>query len=256
MDGPQFRLDGRVALITGSGRGIGLAIGQAFAAHGCAVALHDIELPVAEREAQELRDQGHRAVALGGDITDLSVTRTLIEQTVQQLGGLHILVNNAAVQRAGDWSAVPIEELEWTFRGNQMAPLILCQLAAPIFKAQRWGRIINIGSVQEKGGFTFMLPYSMSKAALKHMTIALARDFAASNVTVNMIGPGWFNTHRNRDEFPDQRAVAEAGRSVPAGRVGAPIDCAGAALLLASESGDYITGQTIYVDGGLTVHRG
>jgi len=250
----EFRLDNRVALLTGAARGIGLGIARAFAAAGCAVAIQDLEENVAQSEADKINASGGRAIALGGDIGDLSLGQRLVGQTRENLGGLDILVNNASIQRQSDWLELSPEEIESQLRADLVAPIILCQAAAPIFRAQKWGRILNIGSIQGLKGNAEMLPYSISKTALESLTKALARSEAAYGVTVNNLAPGYFDTLRNSDDFPDEETKRERGETiVPIGRIGEPRDCAGLALLLCSEAGNYITGQTIYVDGGLAV---
>ena len=254
MKGPDFRMDGKVALITGAGRGIGLGIAQGLASAGCAVAVQDIEIDVAEEAAGEIERQGGRAIALGGDITDLSIAPKLIDQTSRQLGGLHVLINNAAIQKPQHWLEMTVDDMERQLRADLIAPILLCQAAAGIFKPQRFGRIISLGSIQQKKGNPNMLAYSLSKAALERMTVALARDLAGDNITVNLIAPGYFNTYRNRGDFPTEKDVREKGKWVPLGRIGEPEDCAGIALLLCSEAGSYITGQNIYVDGGMAAY--
>jgi NAD(P)-dependent dehydrogenase (short-subunit alcohol dehydrogenase family) len=246
----RFRMDGRVALLTGAGRGIGLGIAEALASAGCAIAVQDIDEAAAQSAAGKIRSAGARAIALGGDIGDLALPATLIGQTVAQLGGLHVLVNNASIQSHQKWLDVTVEQLESEFRANLFAPILLCQQVAPILRSQRWGRIINIGSVQQRGGNPNMLPYSLTKAAIEKLTTALSRDLVRDQVTVNTIAPGWFNTLRNQHDFSTPQIVAERGKAVPIGRIGEPEDCAGAALLLCSDAGSYITGQTIYVSGG------
>lgn len=250
---PNFDLNGKAALITGAGRGIGLAIAQTLAAHGCAVAIQDIEIEVAQGAVDAICENGGRALALGGDIGDLSLPQRLVDETQTQLGGLHILVNNGAIQVQKLWTELSVEEIQKQIEADQIAPLLLCQLVAPIFQAQKWGRVLNIGSIQGLKGNVEMLAYSMSKAALENMTKALARELAPHNTTVNNLCPGFFNTHRNRQEFLDEAEKKKRGAWVPMKRVGEPDDCAGLALILCSEAGSYITGQTIYVDGGLSV---
>lgn len=244
-------MDGRVALVTGAGRGIGLAMAEALASVGCAVAIQDIDEEVARESARKISDAGARAIALGGDIGDLQLLPSLVSRTVDQLGGLHVLINNAAIQSNAPWLSLSVEHIERELRADLLAPIILCQHAVPIFKAQKWGRILNIGSVQQRGGNPGMLPYSLSKAALEKLTTALARDLVKNGITVNNIAPGWFNTLRNRHDLRTPEIVAERGKVVPMGRVGDPEDCAGAALLLCSDAGAYITGQTLYVSGGM-----
>ncbi len=255
IESPNFRMEGRVALITGAGRGIGLAIARALASVGCAVAIQDIELDIASAEVERLRADGASAIALGGDLSELTLVGRAIRETAEALGGLHVLVNNGSIQATNHWTQVTPEEAEKQHRANVLAPLLLCQQAALIFKAQRWGRIVNIGSVQQRSGNPDMLPYSMSKAALVHLTTALAKDLARDGVTVNTIAPGYFNTHRNQAALGTEEQRRKAGeKHIPAGRVGEPDDVAGAALLLCSDAGAYITGQTLFVDGGITAH--
>lgn len=254
MDGPNFRLDGKIALVTGAGRGIGLAISQALASVGCAVAIQDIEVNVAAAEADKIVAAGGRAVALGGDMTDLSVPKSLVDQTVAELGGLHILVNNAAVQvYKPNWLDLTVAEIDIQLRADFTSPILLCQLAAPIFKSQKFGRIINIGSIQGKVGTPGMLAYSMCKAAMQNLTLALAKELGPDGVTVNLLAPGFFNTWRNREQFTGPDDVrAEHTKWLPIQRAGLPDDFAGIAVFLASDTSAYVTGQLIGVDGGMS----
>ena len=248
-------LHGRCALVTGAGRGIGLAIARRLAESGCAVALQDIEREVAAREAERITaDTGARAIALGGDATDLASGQAWVEETVAGLGGLHILINNAAIQKEGSWLDLNREDIERQVRADFVLPILLCQQAVPRLRRTGWGRIINVGSIQQKAGNPQMLAYAMSKAALENMTRALGRDLAGENITVNLIAPGYIDTFRNQKNFQSEADKEKAGRGIPAGRLGQPGDCAGLAMLLCSEAGSYITGQSIFVDGGLSAH--
>ncbi len=249
---PDFSVNDRVALLTGAGRGIGLAIAQALAASGAAVVIQDIDLDAASREADAINTAGGRAVALGGDATDLSLACNVVQQTVQHFGGLHILVNNVGVQLSADFLEFPVNEMQRQLTCNILLPTLLCQEAIPHMQAAKWGRIVNIGSVQGLNGSLGMGTYAMTKAALENLTKGLARNYARDGITANCIGPGWFVTLRNKEDFPSQQAADEKGKRVPLGRVGYPDDCAGLAVLLCSRAGEYITGQTIYVDGGIT----
>lgn len=249
---PDFSLQGRVALLTGSGRGIGLAIAQTLASAGAAVAIQDIDLEVAQSEAEQINKSGGRAIALDGDVRDVDRTTNWIDQTVAQLGGLHILVNNAAIQSNQPWMDVKLGLLEEQFRANLFTPLVLAQRAVSIFRPQKWGRIVNVGSIQQVRGVSSMLPYSLTKSALATLTKTLARETVKDGITVNLIAPGFFRTLRNQNAFETEKKARHAGDWVPMGRAGEPQDCAGAALLLCSDAGSYITGQSIFVDGGMS----
>lgn len=248
----RFDLSGRVALLTGAGRGIGLAMARALAGAGCAVAIQDLDLTVAEVAAAAINDAGGRAVAFGGDVLDLALPAQLVADVVEQLGGLHVLFNNASIQDRKAWTDLSTAEMERDLRADLISPILLCQQVVPIFRRQRFGRIVNLGSVQQRNANPTMLPYSLAKAGLEKLTVGLARELAKDNVTVNLIAPGWIgNTVRNAEEFASvEEKDRAAKRAVPLGRLGEPEDMAGLALLLCSDAGSYITGQNIFVDGG------
>ena len=249
----SFDLSNRVALITGSARGIGLGIARALAGAGCAVAIQDIDLDAAKRQAESIAREGGRATALGGDAADLTNAELLVRQTIEQLGRIDILINNASIQRKLPWTQLDRDDFDRTMHANVLFPVLLCQQAAPHFRRQKWGRIVNVGSIQQVLGNEHMLSYAMSKAAMVNMTLALARDLARDGVTVNLIAPGYFNTIRNVEKLGDPEKRREAGeRLVTVGRIGEPEDVAGIALLLCSDAGSYITGESIFVDGGMS----
>ncbi len=244
-------LTGKVALLTGAGRGIGLAIAHTFAAAGCAVAIQDIDLSIATEAARSIEAAGGRAIALDGDAGDLTLAKRVVDSTIAQLGGLHILVNNAAIQRSVSWLEQDGDEMVKTFTTNVVSPILFCQLVTPIFRAQKWGRIINIGSIQGIRGNQHMLSYSLTKAAVSTMTRAMARDLGRDGITVNCIAPGWIaGTHRNRNDFDSDEDKLNKGKRIPVGRIGEPQDIANVAMLVASDAGSFINGQTYLVDGG------
>ncbi len=252
MTVPDFRIDGRRALITGAAAGIGLAIARALAVYGAAVAIQDINLEAAKSQVKLLTDAGFTAMAIGGDVTDLREVDRIADDAVRGIGGIDILVNNAAIQIHHHWQQNSREEIDRQFQADLLFPLLLCQKLVGPMRSRKWGRILNIGSIQQFKGNPDMLPYSTSKAALAHMTIALARDLAPDRITVNQLAPGYFDTLRNKGDFPDEQTKITRGqRIVPVGRIGESNDCAGIALLLCSNAGEYITGQSIAVDGGL-----
>jgi gluconate 5-dehydrogenase len=246
-------LTGRVALLSGAARGIGLGIARALASYGATVVLQDIDRDVAEAEAARIRDAGLQASVLGGDLADLSIAPSLVEQTVARHGSIDILVNNAAVQVEKEYHEQTVEQIEWQLRIDQVVPVLLIRAAVPHMKQRGWGRLINIGSIQGRWGNPGMLPYSMSKQAMENLTLAMSRKHMRDGITSNLIAPGWFDTPRNAGRLPDveKQGTPEFRRRIAAGRFGKPEDCAGVAVLLCSRAGEYITGQTIYVDGGL-----
>lgn len=250
MQSVNFDLSGRVALITGAGRGLGLGMALGLAKHGAAVAIQDIELPVAREAAERIVKEGGRAIALGGDVTDLSICPGLVEQTVAQLGGIHILINNAAIQKRLPWYEMTPEQAMTIWTANLLTPWELCKLVRPHFIRQKWGRIINISSVQSRNRVEQMLAYAMSKAALEYFTRAVARELGPHGVTINGIAPGWMDTHRNRHDWKSEEEKIEHGKRVPVGRIGRFDDIAGAAVFLASDASSYMTGETIFITGG------
>lgn len=252
MKQPDFSVQDRVALLTGSGRGIGLAIAQALAAGGASVVIQDIDHDLARAEADAINAQGGRALGIGGDCTDLDSAPVMIEQSTARFGRVDILVNNAAIQKSGEFLDYPLDLMQAQANCNVLFPVRLCQLVLPGMIERNWGRIVNISSIQAIRGNSHMPMYAMSKAAIENLTHALGRSFAKHGITVNAIAPGWFVTHRNAGEFQTEADIIANGKHVPARRVGFPEDCAGTALLLCSRAGEYITGQTIVVDGGLS----
>ena len=253
MNAPDFRVDGKVALITGSGRGIGMGMAKALASAGAVVVVQDIDFAVAQSAATEITVAGGKAVPMPGDLTHIAAAEKLVRDTVEQVGPIDILINNAAVQTPAHWTKVSPDEIQQQLSADLIVPILLTQLVVPHMKSQKWGRIINLGSVQQQRGNPHMLAYSLAKAAIEKLTRGLARELAKDNIIVNCVAPGWINTWRNRGDFKDEQDMIAKGKNVPIGRVGQPSDFGGICLLLCSEAGSYITGQTIYVDGGLTV---
>ena len=248
-----FDLTGKVALITGAGRGIGLSIARALAGAGCAVAIQDLDEPVARDAAADIVAAGGRAVAFGGDLLDLTLPARLVPQAADALGGLHILVNNGSIQLPQPWTEATGEVIERQLRADLVSPILFCQQVVPIFRRQQFGRIINLGSVQQRKANPGMLAYSLSKGALEKLTQGLARELAPDQITVNQIAPGWINhTVRNEPALSTQEQIDKTvHKAVPLGRLGEPDDMRGVVLLLCSDAGSYITGQNVFVDGAM-----
>lgn len=252
MSSSSFNLKGRRALVTGSSRGIGAAIVLGLAEAGADVAVH---YTGREEEARDIAGRatgfGVRSTIVRADLAEDGAARRAYEGAVAGLGGVDILVLNASVQTRKDWLAFTREDVDWHIAINYRSSLELMQLAAPGMIERKWGRILAVGSVQEAKPHPQMLVYSSLKHAQTGLVLGLAPQLAAHGVTVNNLAPGVIQTDRNSEALADAAYAAKVRAAIPAGFPGESADCVGAALLLCSDAGRYITGQTLFVDGGL-----
>ncbi|MCV7413445.1 hypothetical protein AWC05_02960 [Mycobacterium florentinum] len=246
----QFRLDGRAALVTGAGKGIGRGIALTFAKAGADVALVARTEQDLDAVAEEIRALGRNAVAIPADVTEIDCLTDIVETAARSLGGLDILVNNAGgVEQLGTYPDMTVALLESAFRFNVSAPFELGRHALAHMLARGGGAIVNIGSMsgmQNERGF---LPYSLAKSALGKLT-QLAAIELAPRVRVNAILPGCVETEALRgfmDAMPDVREGLRA--KTPMRRNGTPDDIASAALFFASPASSWITGKLLEVDG-------
>ena len=239
-------LDGKVALVTGGTRGIGLACAKRLARDGARVAVCGRDAAAAEEAAREI---GHGARGYGCDVGDSAAVDRLFAAVEETLGPICILVNNAGITRDGllvrmkdaDWDAVQQTNLAGAFH--------CCRAAARGMIKRREGRIINITSVVALRGQAGQANYAAAKAGLIGFTKSYAREVASRNITVNAVAPGYIQT--GMTSGMDAKAVETALAHIPLGRPGSPEDVAAAVAFLAGDSADYITGAVIAVDGGL-----
>ncbi len=245
------RLAGRRALITGADSGIGRATAIAFAREGADVAIGflESERKDADNVATLVRDAGRKVVLLPGDISDEAVARKIVRDAHKALGGLDILVNNAAKQTAQkDIADITSAEFEATFRTNVFAMFWICQEALPLLPPG--ASIINTTSIQAYQPSPMLLDYAPSKAAIANFTHALAKSVASRGIRVNAVAPGpfWTPLQPSGGQPPDK--VPSLGSQTPLGRPGHPAECAPIFVLLASQESSYVTGEVYGVTGG------
>jgi 3-oxoacyl-[acyl-carrier protein] reductase len=245
-------LEGKVAIITGGGRGLGKAFALRYAAEGASLLLPDISLERAEAAAKEIRDGGGRAVAMEADISDEKATRAIAEKVIQEYGRVDVLLNNAALYygvHGRPWNEWSVEEWDRMFAVNVRGTYLCCKAVGPLMEKQGSGKIINIASDIFKISLGYhLLAYQCSKAAVYTMTQSLARALGPAGVNVNCIGPGFTATEAsllNGEAVFDKTLGTQALK-----RREEPEDLVGAAVFLASRESDFITGHFLVVDGG------
>jgi NAD(P)-dependent dehydrogenase (short-subunit alcohol dehydrogenase family) len=244
-----FSLSGRNALITGSSRGIGAAMARGFAAAGAKVAVHCAgRIDEARRVAGEIG-----GCVVQADLGATGGAQACWDGAIAGLGRIDILVCNASIQIPKPWLEASGEDFDRQVQVNLRATWELLRLAAPGMGERSWGRILTIGSVQEAKPNPAMLVYAATKCAQTSMTLTLAKQLAPRGVTVNNIAPGVIDTERTRARIVDEAYRQRVMGWIPSGRIGEPEDCVGAALLLCSDAGSYITGQNLFVDGGMAL---
>jgi 3-oxoacyl-[acyl-carrier protein] reductase len=245
-------LQGKVAIVTGSARGIGKAIASALARHGADVVISDVDEAGARATAGEIEALGRRSLAVRCDVSKRDQVEALIASAIATLGGLDILVNNAGITR--DTLLVRMSEEQWdlVLDINLKGTFFGCQAAArPMMKA-RAGKIVNVASITGIIGNAGQANYSASKAGVIALTRTVAKELASRNIQVNAIAPGFIETEMTRD-LPEKAREAFL-QNIPLGRAGTPEDVAELVCFLASPASNYITGQCITIDGGLTIN--
>jgi glucose 1-dehydrogenase len=247
-----MRLKGKVAVVTGAGRGIGRAIAIGYAREGASVVVnYSRSAEEAEDAVRLIRSDGGSAVAVRADISRTADQDALLEATLNEFGALDILVNNAGIEYNEPVLDAKEETWEHTIGVNLKGAYFLSSKAAAIMRAAGGGKIINISSVHDVQPLRDRAIYSITKGGLLMMTKSLALELAEYNIQVNAISPGAILTDMNRKHLTDPPRRARLLDRIPARKIGEPEDLIGAAVFLASRDSDYATGTTIYVDGGL-----
>lgn len=250
---PSFRLDGRVALVTGGGRGLGVGMAQALAHAGADVALAARTKTELETSADLIRGLGRKALALPTDVGDVEAVRRMVGFTVDHFGRLDILVNAAAINIRQPADRFTPEDWDRLININLKGAYFAAQEAAREMRKIGKGKIINVSSIAAEICVPNVSAYAISKGGIRQMTRALSVEWAKENICVNAIAPGRFWTQMTDSIFSNPDLYDSAVSVIPMGRPGIPAELAGTTVLLASDASDYITGQTITVDGGWTV---
>lgn len=247
-------LTGRHALVTGCGRGIGKTIAKKLAEAGAEIAANDIVPEWARSTASELaQDYGCRAIVLEGDISDKLRVLEMSKKISDNWERLDILVNNAGIPMRKPLAELNEEDWDRTLDVNLKGMFLCSQAFSPFMVKNGWGRIINIASTQGYIALPPRLAYSTSKGGVMSLTKELAAELARFNITVNAIGPGWIKTEMTRALLDDEEIGRKFLENTPMARFGDPMDVANVVLFLCSDLAAYVTGQTIFVDGGETI---
>ena len=251
----KFDLTGKTALVTGSARGIGRAIAAGFAEYGARVIVHGVKSSAPlEESLAAVRAFSPESFAVTGDLADPAQVEGIFAQMAEKgVPAPNILVANASRQMNCAWNEFDADEAHREMEINFHATMRMFQLAYPHMKAQGWGRFITVGSVQERRPHPEMVAYAASKGAQENMVRNVARQVAREGITVNNLCPGVFATDRNAEALSNPVYAERVKNAIPMHDYARPEDAAGAALLLASDAGRYITGATLLMDGGLSL---
>ena len=246
-------LSGRVAVVTGASRGLGRAIAVALAEAGADVAVAARARPELEETAHQAGQHGVRTLALPTDVASYPAVERLMAQTASALGRLDIVVNNAGIARVAPLAEAPLEDWQAILDVNVSGVFYGCRAAAPHLIRQKAGKVINLASVLAAVALPGYTMYAATKGAVIALTRTLAVEWARHNIQVNAIAPGWFVTDMNEAAFADPAIHARLTRDIPARRTGRLEEIGPLAVYLASSGSEFMTGQTIFLDGGQTV---
>ncbi len=250
----QFDLKGKMALVTGASQGIGKGIALGLAEYGAEVIiLYHEDKEQAEGVAKEVKEIGGMAHIFPSDFSEANAALKLHRQLADKNLSPDILVVNASVQVAKDWREMKEKDFDFQVDTNFKSTLFLFQEFIPKMLERGWGRVLTIGSVQQEKPHPAMIVYAATKSAVDNMVKNVAMQVADQGVTVNNLAPGVIGTPRLDEPVPDVEERINQRMMTPMGGIGDPIDCAAMALLLCSNAGKFITGQNIFVDGGMTL---
>ena len=246
-------LSGRIAIVTGAGRGIGRAVALKLAKAGADVCATARSLEEIEQTARMVRETGRRALTVAGDATRSAVAAEVVARTVADLGGLHILVNNAGIELPKPLIETTEDDYNLVMDTNVKSMVLFTQAAGPHLIAQRFGRIVNMASVGAFVAAPNQAIYHASKAAVAHLTRATAIEWARHGITVNAVAPGWVRTELIRHLLDDEAMLSAYTKAIPMRRIAEPEEIGPLVAFLCSDLAGYMTGSVVVVDGGLMI---
>lgn len=252
MSTSLFSLDGRIALVTGSGQGIGLAIAEGLSDAGATVILNGRDAAKLDAARAALSADGRKVFAAAFDVTDPHSVEAAVMKIEAEIGPIDILINNAGTQKRSPFNEFSHEDWHHVVATNLHSLFYVTQAVTRRMVPRGRGKIVNIGSVMSELGRPTIVPYTATKGAVKTMTRGLAAEFGKHNIQVNAIGPGYIVTELNKALIADEAFSSWVKSRTPAGRWGETKELAGAAIFLSSAASDYVNGHLLMVDGGLT----
>jgi gluconate 5-dehydrogenase len=247
-----FDLTGRTALVTGSSRGIGRALAAGLAAAGAHVVLHGRDHDRLKREAEALAADGATVSTAAFDVTEEDAVEHGVTELAERVGAIDVLVNSAGMQSRAPFTEFPVAEWNRLIATNLTSAFLVGRAVARGMQQRGAGKIVNIGSVQSALGRPGITPYAATKGGIVMLTRGMCADLAPSGIQVNAIAPGYFDTALTAALVADQEFSEWVERRTPAGRWGRVEDLVGAAVFLSSRASDFVNGQVLFVDGGMT----
>lgn len=248
-----FRLDGKAAIVTGGGRGLGRAMAVALAQAGA-----DCVLVARRREdlaetVAAVTAAGRRAFAVAGDVTDPAIAPLAVQTALRELGRLDIVINNAGLYHMQPIEETKLEDWRRVLEVNLVGSFLFCKAAGPVLKRQRSGKVVNVASVLGRVGVAQATAYCAAKGGVILFTRSLAVEWAPFGIGVNCIAPGLFNTDMSKGVFENPDFYASLMAGIPRGKHGEPEDLAGSVVYLCSRASDHMIGQVLHVDGGSSI---